>query len=246
MSPDAEASQNGPARGTLHDVRQQVAERIHRGVWRFGDRLPAERTLAAELGVSRTTVRRACRDLVAFGVLEVRSGAGSLSGTFVRSELVPRGMLGYPTSLPLGEITGVLESRRLFEPEVALLAAERATRDDLTELRRTITIQEKHVDDPHQVSLLDPSFHIAMARATHNETIVAMMEVLHQRLVLLRTTDFRPTIAVGAIEQHRITLDALISGDRDKILAAMDSHLGLMEGDWRVQAARSSGGQTAT
>jgi DNA-binding FadR family transcriptional regulator len=237
MGSDHASSPSGPVRGTLHDVRQEVAERIHRGIWRFGDRLPAERTLAAELGVSRTTVRRACRDLVAVGVLEVRSGAGSHSGTFVRSELVPRGMLGDPTSLPLGEIAGVLESRRLFEPDVALLAAERATRDDLAELRRTITIQEEHVDDPHQVSLLDPSFHIAMARATHNETIVAMMEVLHQRLVLLRTTDFRPTIAVEAIEQHRRTLDALIGRNRDEIIAAMDAHLGLMEGDWRDQAA---------
>jgi GntR family transcriptional repressor for pyruvate dehydrogenase complex len=227
----------GRTRVTLQQVRQRIAESIHRGERRFGDRLPAERTLAAQLGVSRMTVRKAYRELIEAGVLEVRSGAGSLSGAFVRSELVPRSMLSDPMSLPLGEIAGVLEARRLFEPRVAMLAAQRATKDDLAELRRTIALQESLVHDPHQVSLLDPTFHVGVARATHNETIVAMMEVLHERLGLLREIDFRPRIALQAIEHHQRTLDAIVGGDEAEIEAVMDLHLGLMEQAWVDQDA---------
>src|SRR5215211_5734438 len=129
------------ARGTVRQVVERIAEPIRLGRLRFGDRLPAERALAQQLGVSRETVRKAVRALVDAGVLEVTSGRGSRSGIHVRSDLIPPELLHGPASLPIGEISGVLEARRLFEPRVAQLAGLLATEDDFAELQGVVDLQ---------------------------------------------------------------------------------------------------------
>src|ERR671925_869613 len=129
------------ARGTVRQVVEQIVDPIRLGRLRFGDRLPAERTLARQLGVSRETVRKAVRTLVDAGVLEVTSGRGSRSGIYVRSDLIPPDLLHGPARLPIGEISGVLEARRLFEPRVAQLAGLLATEDDFAELQGVIDLQ---------------------------------------------------------------------------------------------------------
>ena len=115
MSPVATPSSQGKGRGSVGDVVAELSEAIRGGELRFGDPLPAERTLAAQLDVSRTTLRKGIRILADAGVLEIRSGVGSKSGTVVRSELVPAELLGRPAP-PIGEISGVLQARRLLEP----------------------------------------------------------------------------------------------------------------------------------
>ena len=118
------------ARGTIPLVVERIVEPIRLGRLRYGDRLPSERALAQQLSVSRETVRKAVRTLVDAGVLEVTSGRGSMSGIHVRSDLIPPELLPGPARVPIGEISGVLEARRVFEPRVAQLAGLLATEDD--------------------------------------------------------------------------------------------------------------------
>jgi DNA-binding FadR family transcriptional regulator len=226
-------------RGSVHDVVVTLGESIRSGELRFGDRLPAERALAARLDVSRTTLRKGIRVLAEAGVLEIHSGEGSRSGTLVRSELVPAELLGRP-ALPIAEISGVLQARRLFEPRVAQLAGFAATEDDLAEMARVIELQREAaaVDDVEQVRRLDPSFHLAIARATHNETVVMLMQALLQRLDLTR----RPTIVEGEAEHtvglHERTLAAIAGGDPARIEIAMDEHLSVLERSWQHDSGR--------
>lgn len=227
-------------RGSVQKVVAELSEAIRRGELHFGDRLPAERTLAARLDVSRTTLRKGIRVLAEAGVLDIRSGEGSRSGTVVRSELVPPELLGRPAP-PLGEISGVLQARRLFEPRVAQLAGFAATEDDLKAMAQVIEQQREAAakGDVERVRQLDPSFHLAIARATHNETVVVMMQALLQRLDLPR----QPTIEAGeadwTIEIHERTLAAIAGRDPFRIEVTMDEHLGMLERSWQHDSGRS-------
>jgi len=226
-------------RGSVRAVVEQIAQVVQSGELRFGDRLPPERTLAEQLSVSRVTVRKACHVLAEAGVLEIRSGVGRRSGTLVRSELVPRGLLPGPHSIPLAEIWGVLEARRLVEPRVAQLAGLRATADDHRELERILELQRQAIDDTHQVRLLDPSFHLAIARATHNSTVVALMQGMLHRLELTREVPVEPGEAQRTIAVHERTLAAILMRDPRAIDVAMDEHLAIMEDTWRAASGRT-------
>lgn len=212
----------------------ELSEAIRGGDLRFGDPLPAERTLAARLNVSRTTLRKGIRILADAGVLEIRSGVGSRSGTVVRSELVPPELLGRPAP-PIAEISGVLQARRLLEPRVAQLAGFAATEDDLDEMAQVIQRQREAAEagDVDGVRQLDPSFHLAIARATHNETVVVLMQTLLQRLNLPR----QPTVAEGeaewTVEIHERTLAAIAGRDPFRIEVTMDEHLRMLERSWQ-------------
>lgn len=226
-------------RGSVRAVVEQIAHVIQSGELRFGDRLPPERTLAERLSVSRVTVRKACHVLADAGVLEIHSGMGRRSGTVVRSELVPRGLLPGPHSIPFAEIWGVLEARRLLEPRVAQLAGLRATAGDHREIARILELQRDAVDDTQQVRLLDPSFHLAIARATHNPTVVALMQGMLHRLELTRDVPVESGEAERTIAVHERTLAAIRTGDPSAIDVAMDEHLAIMEETWRAASGRT-------
>jgi GntR family transcriptional regulator, transcriptional repressor for pyruvate dehydrogenase complex len=227
------------ARGTVRQVVDRIAEPIRLGQLRFGDRLPSERALAQQLGVSRETVRRAVKALVQAGVLDVVSGKGSRSGIHVRSDLIPPGLLHGPATMPIGEISGVLEARRLFEPRVAQLAALLATEDDYAELEAVIDAQREVVDQPGRVRALDPAFHLALARATHNATVVALMQTLFQRLEVAKQFAIEPGEADRAIQIHERTLAAIMGRDLDAIEQVMDDHLAILERAWERESGRA-------
>jgi DNA-binding FadR family transcriptional regulator len=227
-----------PGRATHHDVVAQLTSAIQLGVLRFGDRLPSERALAEQVGVSRATVRKAIQVLVDAAVLEVRSGQGPNSGIYVRSDVVPASLTASGQELPLEEIAGVLEARRVLEPRVAQLAGFLATPEDLDELERIIEAQREVADDTVSVRGLDASFHLAIARATHNATLIALMQTLQQRLKLIRHPLPLDDEARLTIEIHERTAHAIATRDPDLIEATMLEHLGFLEEAWRQQTGR--------
>jgi len=227
-----------PGRATHHDVISQLTSAIQLGELRLGDRLPSERTLAEEFGVSRATVRKASQVLANAAVLEVRSGRGPNSGTYVRSDVAPANLASTADELPLEEIAGVLEARRVLEPRVAQLAGFLATPDDLAELERIIEAQREVADDTTSVRGLDASFHLAIARATHNATLVALMQTLQQRLRLARHPLPLADEAQLTIEVHERTAHAIATRDPDLIEVTMLEHLSFLEEAWRQQTGR--------
>jgi DNA-binding FadR family transcriptional regulator len=234
------SSSQGKGRGSVGDVVAELSEAIRSGDLRFGDPLPAERTLAARLNVSRTTLRKGIRVLADAGVLEIHSGVGSRSGTVVRSELVPAELLGRPAP-PIAEISGVLQARRLLEPRVAQLAGFAATEDDLAAIAEVIRRQREAAEagDVDGVRQLDPSFHLAIARATHNETVVVLMETLLQRLDLPRQPAIVEGEAEWTVEIHERTLAAIAGRDPFRIEVTMDEHLGMLERSWQHDSGAS-------
>lgn len=222
-------------RRTFEEAVDQIAERIQFGELGVGDQLPPERALAAQMRISRPTVREALKVLADSGVLEVRPGP--TGGAFVRSEFVPREVIHHRSELRLNEVGGVLEARRLLEPQVARLAARHASAPDFEVMERTIVQQARiATTDPVVVAhedrflALDMRFHLAIARATGNSTVVSLMRTLLRRLDIARDMALHapPTIE-WSLEIHQQTVDAIRSGDEARIDAVMDEHLAELE-----------------
>jgi GntR family transcriptional regulator, transcriptional repressor for pyruvate dehydrogenase complex len=224
-------------RRTFEEALEQIVEAIRAGDLRAGDRIDSERTLAAQMQISRPTLREAIRVLADAGVIEVRPGAGG--GMVVRSETIPRGLVERGSALRLNEVAGVLEARRLLEPRVAQLAGLYATEEDYDALQRTIDLQRECGHDRDRALLLDHRFHLAIARATRNTTIVSMMRLLLQRLEIARDmTPRAPHDPELEVSIHEQTLHAIVSGDPERIEAAMDEHLGYLERIWEEETGR--------
>ncbi len=168
----------------MHAIRrrplaEQAAEallaRVRAGEWGLGHRIPGETTLAAQLGVGRSTVREAVRGLAGRGVLESRQGAG----VFVRS-LEPSD--DWDLVLTRAGVVAVIEARVAIEAEAAALAAGRRTPADLRALGQALagrsvrgTSVEAHVD-------ADMAFHRAVVAAAHNEVLSELFDAFVPRL----------------------------------------------------------------
>jgi DNA-binding FadR family transcriptional regulator len=232
----------GPRR-TFEGAVAQLAERIRAGDLNEGDRLPAERDLAAAMQISRATLREAVRVLSDAGVLAVKPG--SSGGIFVASSYVPFELLRSRSELRVGEVAGVLEARRLLEPRVAQLASLNAREEDFTRLQTTIDAQRalfeagdlaQNLDRFFQ---LDTQFHVRIADATGNATIVSLSRMLQRQLEIARNLFLReqpdPDWVVGS---HAKILAAIRSADQQAIEIVMDDHLATMEQRWEQETGR--------
>jgi GntR family transcriptional regulator, transcriptional repressor for pyruvate dehydrogenase complex len=221
-------------RRTFEEAADQIAEKVRTGELRTGDRLPGERSLALQMEISRPTLREAVKVLVDAGVLEVRRGPGG--GMYVATDVVPTELVRHSASLRLAEIAAVLEARRMLEPRVAQLAAERATAEDLEALERSIDAMRRLVDGgwhprhEDRFLQLDVQFHLALARAAGNPMVETLMRTLFRQLEIARDMAMHiPLVPEWTIGIHERTLAALRGGDPDEVAAVMDEHLGQLE-----------------
>jgi GntR family transcriptional regulator, transcriptional repressor for pyruvate dehydrogenase complex len=221
-------------RRTFEEAADQIAEKVRTGELRTGDRLPGERSLALQMEISRPTLREAVKVLVDAGVLEVRRGPGG--GMYVATDVVPTELVRHSASLRLAEIAAVLEARRMLEPRVAQLAAERATEDDPEALQRSIDAMRRLVDGgwhprhEDRFLQLDVQFHLALARAAGNPMVETLMRTLFRQLEIARDMAMHvPLVPEWTIGIHERTLAALRGGDPDEVAAVMDEHLGQLE-----------------
>jgi DNA-binding FadR family transcriptional regulator len=231
-------------RRTFEEAVEQIAEKVKLGELAVGDRLPSERDLAAQMQISRPTLREAIKVLVDAGLVTVRPGPGG--GTFIATELVPPELVRRRSHLRVSEVAGVLEARRLLEPRVAQLAAARAGEEDFQAMRHTIAQQRellssgpalRHEDRFLQ---LDVQFHLAIARATSNATITSLMRSLFGELEIARDMAMHvPFVSDWAVEIHERTLAAIEAGDLEAIELVMDEHLGRLEQTWEQETGRA-------
>jgi GntR family transcriptional repressor for pyruvate dehydrogenase complex len=223
-------------RRTYEEAIEQIADAVQVGDILVGQRLPSERTLADLMGVSRPTVREAIKALADVGVLETRSGGG----TIVVSDLIPAELLTARAELKISEVAGVLEARRLLEPQVAKLAALYIDDDDVRRIEATIDTLRTGADTRERFVLFELRFHLAIARATKNTTVMQLVRSLFRRLDIVRDMAMHePEEAGRAIEIHERTLAAIRSGDTDQIDDAMDEHLSYLERLWADETGRA-------
>jgi len=231
------------SRRTFEEAVEQIADKVKSGDLHVGDRLPSERELAAQMRISRPTLREAVKVLAEAGLLEVRRGQSG--GIFVASELVPRELLLTTTQMRVSEVSGVLEARRLLEPRVAQLAAAHAGEDDFAAMQGTIERQRELAAESdflrHEDLFLqlDLKFHLAIARATRNSTVVQLMRHLFKRLEIARDMAVHaPLVPDWVLEIHERTLAAIRAADFGLIDGVMDEHLSQLEQIWERETGR--------
>lgn len=144
-----------------------LLSRIRDGEWNVGDKLPGETTLAPQLGVGRSTVREAIRQLAGQGVLASRQGAG----VFVTALDIPE---NWDAVLHRADIVAVIEARIAIEVEASALAAERRTPSDLENLRRALVDRAKHRGDIEAHVDTDFTFHRGILLAAHSAILLEL------------------------------------------------------------------------
>ncbi|AXB43308.1 FadR/GntR family transcriptional regulator [Amycolatopsis albispora] len=152
-----------------------LLERIRAAEWPVGHKLPSEAALAAQLGVGRSTLREAVRELAAKGVLDSRQGAG----VFVTAADVAE---DWDAVLRRASVIAVIEARVAIEAEAAALAAERRTPGDLRALRRTLAGREYRGQPVEEYVDADMAFHRAVLTAAHNDVLVELFDSFLPRL----------------------------------------------------------------
>lgn len=201
---------------------------LEKGELSPGDRLPAERALAQQTGVSRSSVRIGLRALSAMGVIQSRHG----SGTFITDG--PPALESEPLQL-MAALHGVtrntmFEARRLLEVGVAGLSAERATGEDLVAIAEEVTSMFASLDDPQAFLVHDIRFHRAVAMASGNPILASLVEMVSslfyesRKANVHRARDFRESA-----EMHRRIYHAVRAHDADAARAAMNQHLSMSE-----------------
>lgn len=152
-----------------HTVAKAIGEQIDKGVYAPGNRLPGERHLAEEFNVSRVTIRQAIATLQALGHVIIRRGSGAWVLDAAQRQ---------HGDLPSASAFEVTEARRLFEPEVAALAAlniDDETLERLADYMQAMTSQDPEDEAAEQA---DRDFHLAIAAATGNSAASHIVEML--------------------------------------------------------------------
>lgn len=227
----------GRAPRVTEEAIDKIRERIVTGSWGPGDRLPKESELAADLGLSRNSLREAVRALSQLRVLEVRQG----DGTYV-SSLEPDLLLestGFISHLLLGETEVELyEVRRILEAAAAALAAGRIDGDEKAELGEILE-RMRLAKSVEELVEADVAFHAVIARAAGNAVLASLLASLSTRTMRVRLWHGRA--ADDALdetrEEHHRIYEAIVSGDPELARAAATAHIASGERWLRAQLA---------
>ena len=212
--------------GTAGDaLASTLAGRVLSGELPADERLPSERQLAREFGVSRPVVREALRSLVERRLIDVEPSRGA----YVRGETGPRRPQPFDLDyLRRGTTARQLsEARLMLETEAAALAAEHADTDDLAALQTAVERLEASPTPLDRVRN-DLAFHAALVAASHNPVIETMFAAIQGLTVELMVRSAGDAEIVRRSEPyHRIAYQAVADRDAGAARAAIQAHLGI-------------------
>lgn len=205
-------------------VFEKLVTSLLQGPWQAGDRIPPERELCQQLAIGRASLREALKALELIGMLECRVG----DGTFVlpRSEFLSRPLLWAITGTDKAELRDIVEARRLMEGEIAALAAERATDEEANEIGAAVADLRAVLSDPVKGFETDLRFHLALAKAAHNNILFNAVHLLRNLLREWLLLNLRsPHMVTRVLEQHEAIYIAVRHRDPAGARSAMLTHL---------------------
>lgn len=210
-------------------VVEQIRALIESGALKPGDKLPTERSLAEQLGISRSSVREALSALEVLGVIQSRQGLGNYVANHEAGDLSED---KFEDLIEAEGTLEIVEARQVFEPGVAALAARRRTEADLRALESCITEMERLVGEGQDSWEPDWGFHVALAHACHNPMVTALADVITQRVrgrlwQLMREHNYAgdPERPRQYLERHRRIYEAVVRGNPQEAEEAVRRHL---------------------
>lgn len=210
-------------RRLYRQIADQIRSLVGSGEFAPGARLPAERDLARQLGVSRPSLREALIALEIEGLLEVRVGSGIYAS--------PPG--GRARHAKLADASGpfeVIRARRLIEAECAALAARHASPAQLSAIRSAHANMQKEARRNHNPLHADRAFHVRIAEAGGNSALELLVQTLWDQRVgpFYRALESKleyPAMARETLREHDAVLAAILAHDPAGARAAMRRHM---------------------
>jgi DNA-binding FadR family transcriptional regulator len=219
-------SREGLAEQVVEQLQALVVDRYLRS----GDRLPGERELCEQFGVSRTVIREATRILAQRGIVAIEPGRG----TFVSlpdQRNIALAIELYARARHIS-LQRVVQVRQVLEPEIARIAAEHATAEQVERLARCIQVMDHSLDDPAAYNAADQEFHSTLAEATGNELFSALTGVIVNLAQKTRRAMFDVSGAPGrGQEYHKLILQRVRERDGAGAGQAMLQHLQQVDRD---------------
>ncbi|MBI1299725.1 FCD domain-containing protein [bacterium] len=218
-------------------IARQIADAVQQGQLPPGEKLPAERLLAEQLGVSRPSVREALCALEILGIVEGRTG----DGTYVRrtpTEWTYVGTIFDEFAEREESPLEVLETRLLLEPQIARLAAERATRDGLSQIEHHLLEMQRGFTEGASHLEADKGFHIAVAEASGNSMLVRQIQLLVSTMQSRLWSSLNQHVTVDKalaqhfLDDHRRIYEAILSRNPDMADAEMAAHIRRVSNDF--------------
>lgn len=217
----------------MHIV-EQVRDLIKEHKLNPGDKLPSEHILTEKFGASRPSVREALTALEILGIIESRGGKGNFIRENLSSPLYEQRFKELKDEESPFEI---LEARKAVETEIAGLAAEKATEEDIAVLQDSLDKMKSAITNIPGVMEFDREFHINIASAAHNAILFSMMSYLANGLkeklwINLKEKSWsilgRPK---KYLEEHTEILNAIKNKDSKSACKKMYNHLAGVEED---------------
>jgi len=219
-------------------VAAQIEGFIVAGVLKSGQKLPSERELAQQTGVSRPKIRAAIQTLENRGLLVVKHGEGTFVASLTGTALSPA-MIDLFARRPEA-FTDYLEFRREVEGFAAFTAAQRATPEDMAIIGKILDemADVSVADDAARDLKLDVQFHGAIVDATHNamlvHTMASIYELLARGVFLGRNIEYLDTARRGVLlDQHRAIGAAILRRDAQGAAMAAEDHINFVERSYR-------------
>ena len=214
----------GSAQTLSQKIERRIEEAIRQKKLLVGAKLPSERELCEMFAVSRTALREALRRLSARGLIEIKKGSGMFVSELKIKDAIESLNLYYDLSFDSNLIPQIIEVRRVFEPEIARMAANNRTDKDLEALHKSITnLEDCDPDNTQMEADIINKFHLNVAKATGNPIVIITMEPVYSLLPRMRNLIYANVDGEKGfmIKAHRTIFEAIRDKNADLAFKAM-------------------------
>jgi len=203
-------------------VFEDLKQRIRKGEWLPGARMPSITRLAKDLEVSTGSVREALRSLQSIGLVKIEHGRG----VFVTGLRTSTELTGHFHNVSTGLMMALAETRRILEPELAALSAERATEEELAEFVWLAKQMEEEAQQGIDFVEPDVQFHRRIAQCARNPILYRMMESVKDLFLESRKiTSLEPGMTARSVRYHLLIADALRDRNAPQARLLMLAHM---------------------
>jgi len=214
--------------GTAQTLSQKIERRIEEAIRQkkllVGTKLPSERELCELFAVSRTALREALRRLSARGLIQIKKGSGMYVSELKIEDAIESLNLYYDLSFDSGLISQIIEVRRVFEPEIAQMAANNRTDADIEILNRNIAdLADCDPDNTQMEADIINKFHLNVAKATGNPIVIITMEPIYSLLPRMRNLIYANVDGEKdfTVKAHRAIFESIRKKDGEKAFQEM-------------------------
>ncbi|MCM3792712.1 MULTISPECIES: FadR/GntR family transcriptional regulator [Priestia] len=209
-------------------IYNQILSEIQSGAFQVGDKLPAERELCEQFGVSRVPVRQALSALELNGFIYSRQGEGVYVKEFQKEAENSQSTLLTDSTSP----EDIVEARMNIEPLIVRFAALRATEEDIKDLRATIDKMEEETNAGVYVPETDEALHNGIAKASHNDLFISIMAAISNAMKQQEMWKFirdrtvtRPDYREVNFNEHKLLINAIEQHNEEEAVRIMSFHM---------------------